>query len=149
MTGGLSYFLKEKTPIDSYITISPLGNNILCALLTVVYIKITMDTASFLRERLGFNADMSRKFVHICAGCWLLFWPLFDVTHWSWRLNILVPSVMSVKLFYKVCDDEYFYFFCSVWFRMVPRTVIYLTTSILFVLLQLISLEQNKYSNQH
>jgi len=54
-----------------------------------------------LRKRLGFNADISRKFIHVMAGCWILFWPLFDVTHWSWRLNILVPSVMSVKLFYK------------------------------------------------
>ena len=83
-------------------TLSPLWNNIACALLTVLYIKIVLDIASMIREKLGLNADISRKFIHICAGCWILFWPLFDVTHWSWRLNILVPSVMSVKLFYKV-----------------------------------------------
>ena len=86
----------------SIITLSPLWNNISCALLTVLYIKIVLDVATMIRERLGLNADISRKFIHICAGCWIIFWPLFDVTHWSWRLNILVPSVMSVKLFYKV-----------------------------------------------
>ena len=83
--------------------ISPLWNNIISALFTVIYIKTTMDISLLVRKRLGFNADISRKFIHVMAGCWILFWPLFDVTHWSWRLNILVPSVMSVKLFYKVC----------------------------------------------
>lgn len=97
----------HKHGIGSIITLSPLWNNISCALLTVLYIKIVLDVATMIRERLGLNADISRKFIHICAGCWILFWPLFDVTHWSWRLNILVPSVMSVKLFYKVrCDIE-------------------------------------------
>ena len=103
--GGLYYLLKEKYAIENSITQSPLGNNILASLLTVIYIKIVMDVASLLRSKLplGFsNADVSRKFIHICAGCWILFWPLFDVTHWSWRLNVLVPSVMSLKLFYKV-----------------------------------------------
>lgn len=59
-----------------------------------------MEIASHIREQLR-CADESRKFIHVSAGCWILFWPLFDVTHWSWRLNILVPAVMSVKLFYK------------------------------------------------
>jgi phytol kinase len=101
MTGGLSYFIKEYTGLNTHTTISPLWNNIICALFTVIYIKIILDVASLLREKLGFNADISRKFIHVCAGCWILFWPLFDVTHWSWRLNILVHAVMSVKLFYK------------------------------------------------
>ncbi len=104
MTGGLTYFLMESTGLNIDTVISPLWNNILAALCTVIYIKTTMDISLLiLRKRLGFNADISRKFIHVMAGCWILFWPLFDVTHWSWRLNILVPSVMSVKLFYKVC----------------------------------------------
>lgn len=102
MTGGLTYFLMESTGLKIDTIISPLWNNILSALCTVIYIKTTMDISLlFLRKRLGFNADISRKFIHVMAGCWILFWPLFDVTHWSWRLNIIVPSVMSVKLFYK------------------------------------------------
>ncbi len=103
-TGGLYHLLKEKYSIENSITQSPLGNNILASLLTVIYIKITMEIASLLRKLLPFvnGADVSRKFIHVCAGCWILFWPLFDVTHWSWRLNVLVPSVMSLKLFYKV-----------------------------------------------
>jgi len=111
MTGGLSYYLKEKYSIDNSITRNPLFNNILCALLTVIYIKVVMDIASKLREKIGYTniTDLSRKFIHVCAGCYILFWPLFDVTHWSWRLNVLVPSVMSVKLVYKgfiLCDPN-------------------------------------------
>ncbi len=101
------------------IYLSPLWNNISCALLTVLYIKIVLDIASMIREKLGFNADISRKFIHICAGCWILFWPLFDVTHWSWRLNILVPSVMSVKLFYKVSMSRVWIFISTLYGRNV------------------------------
>ncbi|CAM9355106.1 unnamed protein product, partial [Phaeothamnion confervicola] len=39
------------------------------------------------------SKDMSRKAVHIAAGCLLLFWPLFSTEHWTWRLNILVPAL--------------------------------------------------------
>mmetsp|Transcript_21333 Transcript_21333/g.31366 ORF Transcript_21333/g.31366 Transcript_21333/m.31366 type:complete len:220 (+) Transcript_21333:279-938(+) len=62
--------------------------------------KVFWEWGVFLREHLG-CAYESRKFVHMGAACWILFWPLFDVVHWSWRLNILVPAVMSIKLFYK------------------------------------------------
>lgn len=78
----------------------PLSNNIGGALLTVVYVKVVMEVAGVLRERFG-KAEESRKFIHIAAASWIMFWPLFDVTHWSWRLNVLVPAVMSLKLFYK------------------------------------------------
>lgn len=81
--------------------LQPLWNNCGCALMTVIYVKAILGVAAIVRERLK-NAYVSRKMVHICASCWILFWPLFDASHWSWRLNILVPSVMSIKLFYKV-----------------------------------------------
>lgn len=80
--------------------VTPLWNNICCALLTVIYVKVVMDIASVFRERYG-KADESRKFVHIAAASWIMFWPMFDATHWSWRLNVLVPAVMGLKLFYK------------------------------------------------
>jgi len=97
MAGFLTTILNEYGIISS---LPPLWNNIGCALLTVVYIKCVMEMASIIRTRLR-CAEESRKFIHIAASCWILFWPLFDVTHWSWRLNILVPTAISLKLFYK------------------------------------------------
>ncbi len=90
---------------DLALTLTPLTNNILAALLTVLYVKCILDIGSILRERLG-CAYESRKLVHVGAACWICFWPLFDVMHWSWRLNILVPTVMAIKLFYKVRSME-------------------------------------------
>jgi len=80
--------------------LSPIFNNILSALITVVYVTCVLELGSFIRGRLG-RAEESRKLVHICAGCCTIFWPLFDTFHWSWRLNVLVPTVMAIKLFYK------------------------------------------------
>jgi len=45
--------------------------------------------------------EISRKFIHICACSYVVFWPLFDVDHWGWRLNATVPVVMSFRLLYK------------------------------------------------
>jgi len=87
-------------PKSNYIIlIPPLWVNISSALLTVLYLKVVMEIASFIRRKIG--NTISRKMIHVCAGTMIVFWPLFDVTHWSWRLNILVPAAMSVKLFYK------------------------------------------------
>jgi len=80
--------------------IPPLWNNMGVSLLTVIYIKIVLGIGTSIRERLG-NAEDSRKIIYMLAVSWLLFWPLFDVKHWSWRLNALVPVVLALKLFYK------------------------------------------------
>jgi hypothetical protein len=97
MAGEIANFLSAHTSFQ----VTPLWNNIICSLVTVVYVKVVLITAAKIRDKLR-CAYESRKFVHVGAACWILFWPLFDVSHWSWRLNILVPSVMSIKLFYKV-----------------------------------------------
>jgi len=97
MAGEIANFLLAHTSLK----VTPLWNNIICSLLTVVYVKAVQTIAANIRDQLR-CAYESRKFVHVGAACWILFWPLFDVSHWSWRLNILVPSVMSMKLFYKV-----------------------------------------------
>lgn len=90
--------------------LKPLHNNILCALLTLVYVKIYMEISSVLRIRLG-KVMEARRFIHVCDSSLLIFWPLFDANHWSWRLNVLVPVVMAVRIFYKVSV-----LFCLVWF---------------------------------
>lgn len=42
--------------------------------------------------------EFSRKVIHIIAGSWVLFWPLFDDSHWTKYLNILVPGTFGTIL---------------------------------------------------
>jgi dolichol kinase len=35
------------------------------------------------------------------AGAWIIFWPLFEREHWTWRLNVMVPAIYTVQLFVK------------------------------------------------
>jgi dolichol kinase len=79
--------------------LSPLVNNVFIAFLTLVYILIVMEIASYIRESLKMP-EASRKTIHIAASSWLLFWPLFDASHWSWRFNVAIPAVYVVKLLY-------------------------------------------------
>jgi hypothetical protein len=81
--------------------LSPLVNNVFIAFLTLVYILIVMEIASYIRESLKMP-EASRKTIHIAASSWLLFWPLFDNSHWSWRFNVAIPAVYVVKLLYLV-----------------------------------------------
>ena len=81
--------------------VQPLYRNLAAALVTVVYVKCIIGCCDVLVRRRVLSSDVSRKLVHIAAGCWCGWWPLFDATHWSWRLNILVPAVFSVQLLYK------------------------------------------------
>ncbi len=105
MAGFFTKLLSEYASLD----LAPLWNNIGCALLTVIYVQAILELGTFVRNSLK-SGFVSRKLTHIGASCWLLFWPLFDDSHWSWRLNILVPAVMSIRLFYKVRSHESFIF---------------------------------------
>ena len=49
----------------------------------------------------GLPQDISRKVVHIAAGSWLLFWPLFDQSHWTKFLNISPALVWTILLLLK------------------------------------------------
>lgn len=44
---------------------------------------------------------ISRKLIHVAAGSWILWWPLFRIDHPSWRMNILVPAVYAIQLIVK------------------------------------------------
>ena len=81
--------------------LSPVHNNVASALLTIIYVKLVMEIGAFIRVRYG-APELSRKFVHLSACSIVLFWPLFDSSHWGWRLNVTVPAVMSLRLLYKV-----------------------------------------------
>jgi len=82
-------------------TISPLSNNVYTVLLTVLYVKVGFEIASWIRWRMGKRKE-PRIFVHLCLSSIIIFWPLYDSTDWSWRLNVLVPSAVAMRLVYKV-----------------------------------------------
>mmetsp|Transcript_22140 Transcript_22140/g.29133 ORF Transcript_22140/g.29133 Transcript_22140/m.29133 type:complete len:258 (+) Transcript_22140:101-874(+) len=90
--------------------LSPLWNNVCSSLLTVVYMKICLEISFHFRIR-WHTSQKARRFAHISDAFIIMFWPLFDTHHWSWRLNVLVPVVMAVRIFYKGAilrnpDDE-------------------------------------------
>ena len=39
--------------------------------------------------------------LHILLSSGVIFWPYFDESDWSWRLNALVPSVVGIRMIYK------------------------------------------------
>lgn len=89
------------TPYVVIPSLSPMYNNILAALLTILYVKTVMEVGNLIRVKYDLP-ELSRKFIHLCACSLVVFWPLFDSQHWGWRLNVTVPVVMSLRLFYKV-----------------------------------------------
>jgi len=97
--GGLNTLLLTHFPTLQPLT--PTQNNIYAALITILYVKIVMEIGALIRIKYDL-AELSRKFIHLCACSLIVFWPLFDVDHWGWRLNVTVPVVMSVRLLYKV-----------------------------------------------
>ncbi|KAL3803617.1 hypothetical protein ACHAW5_006379 [Stephanodiscus triporus] len=81
--------------------LSPVLNNVVSTLITIAYVKFALEVGSYVRVKYGVT-ELSRKFVHLCACSFVVFWPLYDAGHWGWRLNVTVPAVMSLRLIYKV-----------------------------------------------
>jgi hypothetical protein len=88
---------------------SALANNAYSVLLTVLYVKVGLEIASYccwIRKRQlpqQYHVSQTpRILVHLCLSSTILFWPLYDPTDWSWRLNALVPSAVATRLVYKV-----------------------------------------------
>jgi len=44
----------------------------------------------------GFPQDISRKIIHIAAGSWVIFWPLYYAAHISYVLNIAIALLWTV-----------------------------------------------------
>ena len=76
----------------------PMYNNIAAALLVLVYVKTVIAVCDVLVKNKVLKGSDSRKVVHVAAGSWLLFWPLFDDAHWTWMLNIFVPAAFTLTL---------------------------------------------------
>lgn len=66
--------------------------NVAVAVVEVIYIFIVIGLMDKLVES-GFPSDLSRKIIHIAAGSYLMFWPLFDPTHWTKFLNVAMPFI--------------------------------------------------------
>jgi hypothetical protein len=75
--------------------------NVIVALATVVYVKFVIFVCDALVKHRLIGPDLSRKVIHVAAGTWLVWWPLFDTSHPTWRLNVLVPAVFSAILLAK------------------------------------------------
>ena len=107
--GGLNSLLVTKLGLLSH-PLSPMYTNIVAALLTIIYVKAILEIAAYVRSKTqnstttdtASSVEWSRKLVHFAACSYVVFWPLFDSSHWGWRLNVTVPVVMSLRLLYKV-----------------------------------------------
>ncbi len=75
-------------------------HNILITLLSFVYVFGVVGVMDFFVKK-GLSQDISRKVVHIAAGSWLLFWPLFDHSHWTKFLNISPALIWTFLLLLK------------------------------------------------
>jgi phytol kinase len=67
------------------------------ALIYVFGVVALMDYA----VKKGFSQDLSRKVVHIAAGSWLIFWPLYNQSHWTKFLNITPALIWTILLLIK------------------------------------------------
>lgn len=76
-------------------------HNALWSLATLIYVKVIVATCDYLMIQKIWPADVSRKIIHVAACSWVLFWPQFDTSHWSWKLNVAIPAVYSVQLLVK------------------------------------------------
>lgn len=74
--------------------------NILISLAAIVYVFLVVGIMDFAVKK-GFPQDLSRKVVHIAAGSWLVFWFLFDQTHWTKYFNIAPAFIWTILLLIK------------------------------------------------
>ncbi|VEU43817.1 unnamed protein product [Pseudo-nitzschia multistriata] len=88
-------------------SLGPLEKNILVASAMVVYYKIAIEAACYLRlnwmdRHPEVPTGLSRNVLQISFSFVLLFWPHFDTSDgWSWKLAALLPAVVSGRLVYK------------------------------------------------
>ncbi len=92
---------------------SPLWNNIFAALAMVLYYRVMVECATAgarggggeggeEQERHRSTSSGPRVVLNASLSTCVIFWRFFDVTHWSWRLNVLVPAAMITRLLLKV-----------------------------------------------
>jgi len=80
--------------------LDPLIWNSICTVIVFVYIMSVIKFMDFLVTK-GFPQDISRKIVHIAAGSWVVFWPLYYGGHWSYVFNIAVAFMWTILFLVK------------------------------------------------
>ena len=78
----------------------PLLQNLLITFLGLAYVFGVVGIMD-LAVKKGFPQDISRKIVHIAAGSWLIFWPLYNSLHWSKYLNVMPALIWTILLLIK------------------------------------------------
>jgi dolichol kinase len=66
--------------------------NAVVGVVEVIYIFVVIGIMDKLVTK-GFPSDLSRKIIHIAAGSYVIFWPLYDPTHWSKAFCVLMPMI--------------------------------------------------------
>lgn len=77
---------------------TPLNQNLVATVGTFVYVKLLVGLCEGLVHQKILSSKISRKIIHVGAGSWILFWPLFDNRHWTWCLNVSMPVVYAIQL---------------------------------------------------
>jgi CDP-diglyceride synthetase len=72
----------------------------------LLYFKVALETIAWWHSiehhrPQHTTASISRPCIHLVLSSCVVFWPLFDVTDWSWRLNTLVPAALLARFIYK------------------------------------------------
>ena len=75
--------------------------NLFAALITLIFVKVVIAACDYGVSHRILAPDVSRKLVHLAAASLMIWWPLFDPGHPSWKLNISVPAVFCIQLFVK------------------------------------------------
>ena len=79
---------------------SPEIHNIGITVLGFIYVFSVVAILDYFVIK-GFSQDLARKVVHIAAGSWLIFWPLYDSGHWTKYLNITPALLWTILLVVK------------------------------------------------
>jgi hypothetical protein len=80
--------------------LTPIANNVASAMIMVLYYRCVNEMVGWMRLRFG---NHSRQFLQMALSAGVVFWPLFDHSQWSWKLNVLLPTTMAARIVYKVC----------------------------------------------
>lgn len=79
---------------------NPVLQNIIVTIGGLIYVFGIVALMDFAVKK-GLAQDISRKIVHIAAGSWLIFWPLYNSEHWTKYLNIAPAFIWTVLLLIK------------------------------------------------
>ncbi len=79
---------------------NPVLQNIVVTIGGLIYVFGIVAIMDFVVKK-GFPQDLSRKVVHIAAGSWLIFWPLYSPDHWTKYLNITPALIWTILLLIK------------------------------------------------